>query len=213
MSKRTIIRLSKYKNALYRLKKMGFVKVFSDNLADAVGVTPAQVRKDFSMFGISGNKRGGYTVAELVEKLNKILGKDKVQDVIVVGTGHIGTAMMNYRGFEKENIRIVAGFDIDPAKYNADEKIPVLQLDKMRGYVKEHGIRVGIIAVPDIAAQQVLEIMVSAGIKGILNFAPINLKGEEDTVINNVNLGLELENIIYFINTDKKGVINEDTDA
>ncbi|MFH1878101.1 MAG: winged-helix domain-containing protein, partial [Candidatus Omnitrophota bacterium] len=77
MSKSTIIRLSRYKNAVSRFKKLGFVKVFSDNIADAVGVAPSQVRKDFSMFGISGKKRGGYVIDELLSNFNSILGKDK----------------------------------------------------------------------------------------------------------------------------------------
>lgn len=183
---------------------MGFVKVFSDNLADAIGVNSTQVRKDFSMFGISGHKRGGYNVDELLVELNAILGKDRVHEVIVAGAGHIGRAMMNYPGFEKEKMRISCVFDIDPGKLDPEGKIPVMHIDRMRTFVRERGIKVGIIAVPDIAAQQVLDTMISAGIKGVLNFAPISLKGDEDTVVNNVNLALELETIIYFVNAGDK---------
>ena len=99
-NRKCIMRLSRYKNGLKRLKALGFIKVFSDNLADAAGVTPSQVRKDFSIFGISGNKRGGYKVDELIEKLNDILGKNEIQDVILVGAGHIGTALLKYKGFD-----------------------------------------------------------------------------------------------------------------
>ena len=199
-----IIRLSRYKNSLYRLKTLGFVKVFSDNLADAIGVTAEQVRKDFSLFGISGNKRGGYQVDALIEKLNSILGKDRMQKVIVVGLGHIGTALTKYRGFEKEGIKICAAFDIDPLKHNRESEIPVLPLEELKGYVKSNGTGIGIIAVPDIAAQQAADLMVSAGIKGLLNFAPIRLRIPEDVVVNNVNLELELENVIYFVNAMNK---------
>jgi redox-sensing transcriptional repressor len=199
-NKNCIIRLSRYKNALYRLRVLGFVKVFSDNLADAIGVLPSQVRKDFSVFGISGNKRGGYNIDELIEKLNSILGKDRIQKVVVVGSGNIGTALMKYKGFEKEGIKIVAGFDIDPAKINDATDIPVMPLEKLKEYAKSHDIRIGIIAVPDIAAQQVFDMMTSAGIKGILNFAPIRLRGPEDLIVNNMNVELELENVIYFVN-------------
>lgn len=203
-NKNCVLRLSKYKNALYRLKALGFVKVFSDNLADAVGVLSSQVRKDFSLFGIGGNKRGGYQIDSLIEKLNSILGKDQQQKVIVVGAGHIGTALMKYKGFEKEGIKIVACFDIDPAKLNKNSSIPVFPLDELKGFVKDKDIKVGIIAVPDIAAQQAAEVMVSAGIKGLLNFAPIRLRAAEDCVINNVNLELELENLIYYVNVLNK---------
>ncbi|MFH0918181.1 MAG: redox-sensing transcriptional repressor Rex [Candidatus Omnitrophota bacterium] len=211
-NKLCIIRLSKYKNALYRLKSLGFVRIFSDNLADAVEATASQVRKDFSLFGICGNKRGGYKIDELIEKLNIILGKDELQKVIIVGLGKLGTALTRYTGFEKEEIKIVAAFDIDSTKFNhADnplikqkEKTPVLPLDNLPEFVRKYNIKIGIITVPDIAAQQVVDIMLSAGIKGVLNFAPIRLRGNDDCIINNVNLEVELENLIYFVNASTK---------
>ena len=119
-----IIRLSRYKNALNRLKSLNFVRVFSDNLADAAGVTAAQVRKDFSLFGITGNRRGGYKVDELSSQLNKILGKDRVQEFVVVGVGNIGRALLHYPGLGKSGIHIAAGFDIDPAKYDREGNPP-----------------------------------------------------------------------------------------
>ena len=203
-NKSCIIRLSRYKNALYRLRTLGFVKVFSDNLADAVGVLPSQVRKDFSLFGISGNKRGGYQLNTLIEKLNTILGKEQTQQVIVVGLGNIGNALMKYKGFEKEGIKISACFDIDPSKFHQGQGILVLPLEKMTDFVRNNQIRIGIIAVPDIAAQSVLDMMVACGIRGILNFAPLRLRAPEDVVVNNVNLELELENVIYFVNAQEK---------
>lgn len=195
-----IIRLSRYKNALNRLKALNFVRVFSDNLADAAGVTAAQVRKDFSLFGITGNRRGGYRVDELSEQLHRILGKDQLQEFIVVGVGNIGRALLHYRGLEKSGIRIAAGFDIDPGKYIADGNPAVLPLEKLVEFVKSRGVKLGVIAVPDYAAQQVVELMLSAGIKGILNFAPICLKVPDGCIINNINLETELENLIYFVN-------------
>lgn len=205
-NKKCVIRLLRYKNALHRLHNLGFVKVFSDNLADAVGVTASQVRKDFSLFGICGNRRGGYQIEVLLEKLNHILGKSEQQKVIIVGGGNIGAALMKYRGFEKEGVKIAACFDIDPAKYGRKEgDIPILPLEVLKDFSRENHVRIGIIAVPDIAAQQVLDLMVAAGIKGIVNFAPIRLRAASDCIINNVNLVLELETVIYFIinGTDK----------
>lgn len=202
-NKQCIIRLSRYKSALYRLRSLGFVKVFSDNLADAIGVTASIVRKDFSLFGIAGNKRGGYEIEMLLEKLNNILGKDRVQKVIVVGAGHIGTALMKYKGFEQGGIRIVAAFDTDPGKH-ASSDIPVLHIDQLKDFVKDKGIRIGIIAVPDLAAQQVADTLVQSGIRGILNFAPLRLRAPENCVVNNVNLELELENLMYYVNVAEK---------
>lgn len=204
MNRNCIIRLSRYKSALYRLKSLGFVKVFSDNLADAIGVLSSQVRKDFSLFGISGNKKGGYQVEALIEKLNTILGKDQLQNVIVVGAGNIGMALLKYKGFEKEGIHIVACFDIDPAKFNREAEVPVLPLEELRDFVRKANIKIGVVAVPEIAAQSVLETMTAAGIKGVLNFAPMRLRAPDDLVINNINLESELENLIYFVNVKER---------
>ena len=194
------MRLSTYRSALKRLKALGFKKVFSDNLADAAGVTAVQVRKDFSMFGISGNKRAGYSVDELVVQLGRVLGKNEVQRVIVVGAGRIGTALVRYKGFEGGGIKVVAAFDIDPAKFDDKAEVPVIPIDEVTSFIRANGIRVAMLAVPEMAAQRVSEILVAAGIRGILNFAPIGLRSTDEVVVNNINLEVELENLIYFVN-------------
>ncbi len=201
-SRSRILRLSRYKNASLRLKSLNFVKVFSDNLADATGVTASQVRKDFSIFGISGNRRGGYQIDELLTQLNKVLGKDKLQKFIVVGVGNMGRALINYPGFVKSEIKIVAGFDLDPSKYNRKADAPVFPMDELAGYAKTNEVELGIIAVPDFAAQEVFDKLIQAGIKGVLNFAPIRLRSENtNVVVHNLNLETEIENLIYFVNT------------
>jgi redox-sensing transcriptional repressor len=200
MNRKCILRLSRYRNALRRLKSLGFVKVFSGNLADAAGVTSSQVRKDFSLFGITGNRRGGYNVDELVERIGRILGKNEIQKVVIVGMGNIGKALMRYRGFETGGIKVVAGFDNDPALYNASAETPILPLEDFREFVRVNGVRIAILAVPDMAAHQVSELMIAAGIRGILNFAPIQLHSAENVVIGSINLEVELENLIYFVN-------------
>ena len=200
VNKKTIARFSQYRKALQRFKEEGREKAFSDTLGDAVGVTSAQVRKDFSLYGISGNKRGGYQTEVLLEEMQVILGKDKVQKVIVVGVGNVGRALLNYTGFESEGIQVVAGFEKDPAKIGWIGKIPVMPLNELKPYVCKNMIEIGILAVPDAAAQDMCDMMVEADIKGILNFAPISLKVPDDVVINNVYLQMELENVIYFVN-------------
>ena len=204
MNKKCIIRLSRYKNALKRLKALGFVKVFSGNLADATGVTSSQVRKDFSLFGITGNRRGGYKVDELIAKIRGILGKNELQKVVMVGVGNIGTALLRYKGFQAGGIRIIAGFESDPAKYAPNAEVPIFPMDDFGEFVRKHDVRIGILAVPDAAAHQVSEVMILAGIKGILNFAPIQLRAADDVVISNINLEVELENLIYFVNAQGK---------
>lgn len=200
MNTTCISRLSRYRNAVLRLKALNFAKVFSENLADATGVNAAQVRKDFSMCGISGSGRGGYPITDLIGQLNKVLGKDKVQEFVVVGIGNIGRALLRYPGFRRNEIGIVAGFDTDKDKYDRDAEVPILPLEELHGFVAKHGIQFGIIAVPEVAAQDVLEVMLKAGIKGILNFAPICLKSPCGCVVRNLSLETELENIIYFTN-------------
>ena len=135
-----------------------------------------------------------------LEKLQHILMKDQLHEVIVVGTGNLGTALIQYKALEKEGINIVAGFDIDPAKINKKASIPILHLRELKNFVKKHHIKIGIIAVPDVAAQQVCNEILASGIKGILNFTTLRFKGAEDAFINNVYLQFELENVIYFIN-------------
>ena len=203
-NKNCIVRLSRYKNALIRFKSLGFVKIFSEYLADAVGVTSAQVRKDFSLFGIYGNKRGGYQIDSLLLKLNSILGKNQIQNVIIVGIGNLGSALIRYNSFEKEGIKIIAGFDIDPAKIKAKNPIQVLPIDEMTKFIQKNNVKIAIVCVPEIAAQSTFDILVKAGIKGILNFAPIELKSTSECIVNNVNLAIELENLIYYVNMINK---------
>lgn len=204
IDRKSIERLSRYKDAVVRLEALNFARIFSRNLADASGVSAAQVRKDFSIFGIKGNRRGGYYVEDLKRQLLQVLGKDIVKNFVIVGIGNIGRALLEYELFGEHSIRIAAGFDINPEKFARDAEPAILPLEEMSQYVKEHEIKLGIISVPAIACQQVYEMMVASGIKGILNFAPIWIKCPEGCVITNVNLVNEMENLAYFAdNIDK----------
>jgi redox-sensing transcriptional repressor len=194
-----VMRLLQYKDTLKKLKGLGFSKVFSDNLADTVGVSPSLVRKDFSLFDISGHKRGGYRIDNLVERLDQILGRNVTQKVIIVGAGKLGSALMNFRAFEEEHIQIMAAFDHDETKQDAEAKIPVLPMEALRGYITKNQIQMGILTLPEDAAQRVADIMILAGIRGILNFSPLQLRAPRHCIIRNVNLELELEHLIYLI--------------
>ena len=205
-NKNCIMRLSRYRSALTNLKLLNFTRVFSDNLADAAGTTATQVRKDFSIFGLAGNRRGGYMVDNLMAQLDKILGKDKSHNFIVIGVGNMGQALINYSGFEKNGIKILAGFDVLESKYTSNAEVPILPMDQVKEFITQHSVQFAIICVPSMAAPQVCDILLSTGIKGILNFAPIRLKERADCLIENINLVTELENIIYFVNAlDKAG--------
>jgi len=200
ISKDTILRLSQYKNVTVKLKSLGFVKVFSDNLADALGISSSLVRKDFSIFDIKGNKRGGYSVDELIVKLDTILGKDKAQNVIIIGCGRIGSAMLNYYRYPKDGITVTAGFDISPDVTSTnDTKIPIYDMAELEGFIKSNKIKIAIMCVPENNATSVMENLMKYGIKGILNFTPILLKNNTDCFISNINIKSEIENIFYFV--------------
>jgi len=199
-----INRLLSYKQMLNRFKSLGLVKVFSDNIADPLGISASLVRKDFGIFGIAGSQKGGYTIETVLEKINEILGSNEIQKVIIVGAGRIGEALMSYKGFQKDGINIIAGFDIDLKKMTTKNDTPILPMEDLPAYIKVKGIRVAIMAVPDIAAQQTFEILKTANIQGILNFTPVKFKSTEEITVNNFNIENELINLIYFVNKYKK---------
>lgn len=190
-------RLLRYRMGLMRLKKMGLEKVFSYTLGKETGVTAELVRKDFSAFGIKGHRRGGYDIDHLLVSLERIFGKDRVQNVIVVGMGNMGKAISMYKGFRDHNMNIVAGFDIDPAKLNKKFHIPVYSLEQMGEVVEAFNVSVAVLSVPEISAQESADNLVDHGIQGILNLAPILIKTPDHVMVNNVNLMVELERLMY----------------
>jgi len=200
-TKDRIARLLHYKNLLLQLQSIGLVKVFSDNIADALGVSSSLVRKDFGIFGIAGSQKGGYTIEETLGKINNILGKNEIQKIIIVGVGRIGGALIEYKkGFQKEGIKIVAGFDSDPARLDNDIDIPIYSIEDLPGYVKENNIRFAILAVPEVSAQQTIEFLRESKIQGILNFTSLKVKSSDDLAISNINIEHELARLIYFVN-------------
>ena len=194
---KNIIRLLRYRMALLRMQDLGVDTTYSYNLGREIGVTPEQVRKDFSQFGIKGKRKGGYNINELLFTINGIFRKDELQRVILVGLGNIGHAVLQYRGFSKIMIQVVAGFDIDPGKYKKKYSIPVYSIDKLEEVIKEIGVHTAVLAVPIQAAQEISNRLVAAGIKGILCFAPIHLKIPPHVTINTICISHELEFLIY----------------
>jgi redox-sensing transcriptional repressor len=197
MTGRNIKRLLRYRNSLKKMQELGFETVYSYNLGRETAVSPEQVRKDFSQFGIKGNKKGGYNINELLLTISDIFRKDELQKVIVIGAGNIGNAILQYKGFQKYMIQVVAAFDIDPAKCKKKQSIPVYSLDKLSKICREMEIKTAIMTVPEMVAQDVANLLIEAGIKGILNFAPTILKVPSHITVNNICIGHELESLIY----------------
>lgn len=196
--KKNIKRLLLYRLCLVKFKEMGFKKVYSYNLGHEAGVSAEQIRKDFSHFKIKGNKKGGYDIDDVLEKLNYIFRRNELQKVIIVGMGNIGRALSHYEcGFTERKQYIVAGFDIDPVKIKKTYNVPVYHMSSMTEYIKTNSIQIAIMAVPSISAQEVCTILVESGIKGIMNFSPVLLQAPNDVIVNNINLCDELEIVIY----------------
>ncbi len=202
--KNSLKRIFLYRACLVRLKLMGVERVYSYTLANETGVTSDQVRKDFSEFKITGNKRGGYNIDELLEKMESIFHRNQDHNLVLIGMGNMGLALSKYSRFVQRNMNIVATFDIDPSKQKQRSDLPVYSMSRLKEIIDRFKVRVAIIAVPEISAQEVADELVRHGIKGIVNFAPVLLKMPPDVVINNVNLCDELESVIYYVHKQMK---------
>jgi len=198
--RKTVYRLSVYLRCLLRLQENGIETVSSEALAKVAGVKPTQLRKDLAYFGQFGTRGLGYDVSALAKRISDELGTTRLQPVILVGVGNLGLALLSYHGFEKEGFEIVAGFDVKPSKaMRKKPKPPILPVNQLPVFVNKHHIRMAILAVPAEVAQVVANVLVEAGVMGILNFSPNVLSVPEEVMVNNVNLAIELENLSYFI--------------
>ena len=202
--KNSLKRIFLYRACLVRLKLMGVERVYSYTLANETGVTSDQVRKDFSEFKITGNKRGGYKIDELLEMMESIFHRNQDHNIVLIGMGNMGLALSKYSRFVQRNMNIVATFDIDPFKQKQRSDIPVYSMNRLKEIIDRFRVKVAIIAVPEISAQEVADELVRHGIKGIVNFAPVLLRMPPDVVINNVNLCDELESVIYYVHKQMK---------
>jgi redox-sensing transcriptional repressor len=195
-------RLSLYLRQLEMLVAQDKSTVSSRQLGEALGLTDAQVRKDFAYFGQFGHPGIGYRVQELIVRIRKILGTDKNWNVLLVGVGNLGRALISYRGFTKKSFHLVAVFDNDPeligTTLDAATDLRVLPTEDMAETVRALNIRLGILAVPAEHAQRVADEMRSSGIRGILNFAPVALR-QDDCVVAAVDLSVHLEQLTFML--------------
>jgi len=196
----TVRRLSVYFRCLAQLEEDGVKTISSQELAERFNLNSAQVRKDLAHFGEFGVRGIGYYVSGLKAELQKILGLDREWHVALVGLGNLGSALFNYKGFAKAGFRIAAVFDDDPQKIGRTiDGVPVLPLRELGREAKARNLQIGIVAVPAESAQPVIDAMVAAGIKAILNFAPSRLKVVKDVRLKNVDLSIELETLSFYL--------------
>lgn len=206
----TVKRLSLYLRELEMLDQGGEQTVSSKQLGDALGLTDAQVRKDLALFGQFGHPGIGYKASELIRELRKILGTDRQWNACIVGAGNIGRALMPYARFRRKGFEIVAVFDSDPAVHGhviAGHR--VRPMSDLSALVKERNILIGIVAVPAEAAQDVADQLIAAGVRGILNFAPVRLDVHDRVSVLSVDFSLSLEQLAFQVSLGLTGSLDE----
>ncbi len=190
----TVVRLSIYSRQLSTMRKAGVDTVSSEEIANSVGVSSAQVRKDLAYFGEFGTRGVGYRVDELLGNLTKILGLNREWNLAIIGAGKLGSALALYEGFRQRGFSIKAIVDADENKVGQDlAGVTVDSLDRLEGLVKEKDINIAIITVPATEAQRVTDRLVGAGVASILNFSPQVLRVPPNVVLRNVDLAVNLK--------------------
>lgn len=193
-------RLPVYLRALQQLAEKGIQTTSSQELGEIIGISAAQIRKDISQFGEFGKQGTGYSIAFLIERLRDILQVDRVWDMAVVGMGDIGHALARYNGFSNRGFRVVLIFDNDAKKIG--DKIGEFEIfgtDSMIEKIKQSKVRIAILTVPAAVAQETADQLVKAGIKAILNYAPISLNVPEDVHVQYIDPVTHLQRMTYYL--------------
>jgi redox-sensing transcriptional repressor len=194
----TVRRLSLYLSFLEGIERQGVKTISSDELARLGGTTSAQVRKDLSLFGSFGKRGLGYSVPELSEKLREILGLGKQWGVAIIGAGKIGSALARYRGFAERGFIVTGVYDADPAKIGKRwENLTVRSIADLEKDAAKQDYDIAVVATPAEETPSVVRQVVRAGIKAILNFAPIQISVPNDVTVRNVNMAMELEGLSF----------------
>jgi redox-sensing transcriptional repressor len=193
-------RLPVYLRALQRMADKGVQTTSSQELGERVGISAAQIRKDISQFGEFGKQGTGYNIPFLLDKLRSILKVDRIWDVALVGAGDMGHALARYQGFSNRGFQIVMVFDNDPEKVG--EKVgnfTVESTDDMVERIRAAGVKVAMLTVPAAAAQEVAENLAQAGVKAILNYAPISLNVPPDVRVQHIDPATHLQRMMYYL--------------
>ncbi|MFM8560387.1 MAG: redox-sensing transcriptional repressor Rex [bacterium] len=195
ISEPTVRRLSNYYRVLEEVSAEGKRLISSHLLAEREGITSAQVRKDLSSFGSFGRRGLGYHVEHLRQEIRTLLGLDRRWRVCVVGAGHIGSALAAYRGFADQGFDVEAVFDADADRVG--RTLEGLVIQHISQLSAEAGFEIGVIATPVRAAQEVADLLVAAGVKGVLNFAPRKLRVPATVMLRTVDMTMEFESLTF----------------
>ena len=206
----TIERLAFYSRPLEALLKSGPPIISSEKLAGLCGVNPAQVRKDLAYFGEFGVRGVGYEIRDLLKEIKRILGTDRKRTLCIVGMGNLGISLVEDENFRKRGYLFVAAFDSDARKIGRQLPcgLTIEREGKIRELVRELDIEIGLITTPSRAAQRITEMLSAAGVRAILNFAPIQVRTPEGCIVENVDFSVKLENLVYHLERLYKGKTN-----
>lgn len=198
ISKATIERLALYYRTLKTLQERGEQVISSEQLGKESDLTPVQIRKDLASFGQFGMKGVGYFTNELTEKIGEILGLTNEWNMAIVGVGHLGGALANYKNFEANGFKLKALFDDDKRIIGSTvHGIEVTDIKNLKSVVEKRNINIGVVTVPSRYAQSIVNQLISAGVKGIWNFAPVKLKVPEEIKLINEDLSIDLSILSY----------------
>jgi len=193
-------RLPKYHRYLSDLLHNDVRRVSSQELSYITGFTASQIRQDLNCFGGFGQQGYGYNVDELLREIEKILGLDKTYKTIIIGAGNIGRAIANFSFFEESGFKLYGIFDNSSMKIgDIIKNLKVLPIEQVESFIRENGIEIGILCTPKDGTQRIAEKLANCGIKGIWNFAPIDLKLDKQVIIENVHLSESLFTISYLL--------------
>lgn len=200
LSRASAGRLSLYLRELEGLFHNGIKKISSSQLGEAVGITDAQVRKDLAHLGNLGQPGIGYPADELIAAIRRTLGLDRQWKVILVGVGNLARALLRYRGFQEQGFHIVALFDTEPAKIGREvEGLKIHGPSELPAVVRATGAELAMLTVPSESAQSVVDALASAGIRGVLNFAPAILRAPQSVSLVSVDLAVQLEQLAFLV--------------
>ncbi|SFB44817.1 redox-sensing transcriptional repressor Rex [Clostridium frigidicarnis] len=201
ISMAVIKRLPKYHRYLSELLKNDVDRISSKELSEKIGFTASQIRQDLNCFGDFGQQGYGYNVRELYRQISNILGLTKEYDIVIIGAGNIGQAIANYNRFEKLGFVLKGIFDANPKLIGMKIRdIEIQDIDNLEGFLSQNSIDLGVICVPRVNAQKICTSLVNNNVKGIWNFAPVDLVVPEDVTIENVHLSESLLTLAYLLN-------------
>jgi len=198
ISQAVIGRLPRYHRYIGELKDQGIERISSRELSELMNVTASQIRQDLNNFGGFGQQGYGYNVDYLYEEIGHILGLDHVHNLIIIGVGHLGQALANYMNFERRGFHIMGLFDNNPDIYGKEVRdILVMPMEELDSFIRANNIDIAVLTIPKNAAVNVAKVLVNAGIKGIWNFAHIDLDVPADIKVENVHLSDSLMKLSY----------------